>query len=202
MRVTGGRLERTNRLAAVPLAGLLVGLFFLSCGKRGSASVDTSQPEPSASVISVAVAMGECEDMVACARECDAGKSDRCRRMGVNYEFGKRVERDEVEATTLYAHACEMDNSEGCLSAGRMYEFHHGVAKDDARAVSFYRLACDKKNAAGCANLAVMLENGRGVEKDLKQALELYEGACKSGAGLACDRMKSLSALLNADAGP
>jgi len=167
---------------------------FGGCGRRTSGGVDPLEPEPSTSVISIAAAMGECEDLVACARECDAGVSDRCRRMGVNYEFGKRVERDEVRATTLYAQACDMRNSEGCLSAGRMYEFHHGVAKDDVRAVAFYRRSCDLEDPTGCANLAVMLESGRGVERDATKALQLYEVACKRGAGLACERAKNLQA--------
>jgi TPR repeat protein len=174
----------------------------MACGRRDTPRSDNSQAEPSASVIAIAAAMGECEDLAACARECEAGVSDRCRRMGVNYEFGKRVDRDERQATQLYAEACEMRNPEACVSAGRMYEFHHGVVKDDAKAVSFYRKSCDLDDPTGCANLAIMLETGHGVEKDQAKAVELFDLACKKGAGLACERMKTLKLLLEAGASP
>jgi hypothetical protein len=66
----------------------------LGCGKPSGSASGSLEPSPSASVITIAAAMGECEDLVACTRECDAGASDRCRRMAVNYEFGKGADRD------------------------------------------------------------------------------------------------------------
>src|SRR5580698_7644883 len=176
-----------------PTALAWIAVIASACTK-GSDAASSPEPAPSASVISIAAAMGECADLAVCARECDAGTSDRCRRMGVSYEFGKGAERDEARATELYALACRMGNSEGCLAAGRMYEFHHGVVKDDPRAVSFYRRSCELDNPTGCANLAIMLENGRGVAKDPSEALALYGRACARGAGLACERMKYLRA--------
>ena len=185
---------RFAALAAV--AALAIG-----CGRpSGGASSVFGEPPPSASVIAIAAAMGECEDLVSCVRECDAGSSDRCRRIGVNYEFGKGVDKDMKRATELYASACEMKNSEGCLAAGRMYEFHHGVSPDDARAVTFYRNSCDLDNATGCANLAIMLERGRGAPKDGARAGELFARACDRGAGIACEHMKSLRAVLDGGA--
>lgn len=181
--------------SSLPAFGSLVVVVLAmpGCDKRGPPQSDPLQPAPSASVMSIAVAMGECEDMVICEKECDAGSSDRCRRMGVSYEFGKTgVERDGVEATRLYEKACGMKNSEGCLSAGRMYEFHHGVDKDDAKAVAFYGRSCDMDNPVGCANLAVMLQNGRGAARDDARAAELFDRACTRGSGLACEKAKAL----------
>jgi uncharacterized protein len=177
-----------------PAALALIAAAGVACSKGGASG---EAPAPSASVISIAAAMGECADLAACERECDAGISDRCRRMGVSYEFGKGTDRDEIRATELYTKACSMKSSDGCLAAGRMYEFHHGVAKDDARAVSFYRLSCDLDNPTGCANLAIMLENGRGTDRDATKARELYERACARGAGLACERGKLLRAAMD-----
>jgi hypothetical protein len=185
-----------------PASLALLSALALGCTRPAGGSSGSEPPAPGASVFTVAAAMGECEDLVQCARECDAGKSDRCRRMAVNYEFGKGADRDEARATELYVHACGMGNSEGCLSAGRMYEFHHGIAADDARAVAFYTRSCDLDNPTGCANFAVMLERGRGVAKDEARAAELYGRACSRGAGLACERMKHLTAGLNDGGSP
>jgi TPR repeat protein len=171
----------------------LVGFPRLACGAPG-ASAELPSPAPSASVITIAAGLGFCESLDVCEKECDAGSSDRCRRLGVNYEFGHGVEIDGVHATALYERACAMKNTEACIAAGRMYEFHHGVAKDDAKATSFYERACDAGDPTGCANLAIMLENGRGVAKDLPRARDLYVKACERGSSLACSHAKGLSA--------
>jgi hypothetical protein len=164
------------------------------CGRRSGVPAPEDHPSPSASVISIGVEMGACPDVVACVNECDGGSADRCRRLGVTYEFGKGVERDGVHATELYAKACGMRDSEGCVAAGRMYEFHHGVDKDEVKAVGFYRRACDLGSATGCANLAIMLESGRGTPKDEVHAVELFDRACAQGSGVACQHATALHA--------
>jgi TPR repeat protein len=174
------------------LLGLLVcGLGVCACDRHAGGRAE-GEPAPTGSTISIAAALGDCDDVSVCEKECDAGKSDRCRRLGVTYEFGKGVTKDPVRATQLYEQACTMDNSDACLSAGRMYEYHHGVGKDDAKAVALYIRACDLENPTGCANLAIMLENGRGATKDEARAARLYDQACAKGAGLACERAKVL----------
>ncbi len=166
----------------------------LGCGSSSGAATDLSIPAPSASVITIAAAIGACDDLETCERECNGGSGDRCRRLGVTYEFGRGVPVDGAHATQLYERSCGMGNGDGCLAAGRMYEFHHGVAKDDSRAVSFYTRACDLADAAGCANLAIMLESGRGAPKDVAKAEQLFAHACKQGSSLACTHAKSLGA--------
>jgi len=169
----------------------VLGLPRLSCLGANDESA-AGQPAPSSSVIQIAAGIGFCDDVKLCETECDAGSSDRCRRLGVNYEFGHAVEVDGAHATSLYEKACGMKNPEACVATGRMYEFHHGVAKDDAKAVSFYTRACDMGDGTGCANLAIMLENGRGIAKDVTKARALYTTACTQGSSLACAHARGL----------
>ena len=166
----------------------------LGCGHAAGESGDPSTPAPSASVITIAAGIGFCENLTTCENECAGGSSDRCRRLGVNYEFGHGVDVDGVQATGLYEKACLMNNADGCLAAGRMYEFHHGVAKDDPKAVSFYTRACDLGYDAGCVNLAIMIENGRGTPKEPAKAAALFARACDKGSSLACAHARSLRA--------
>jgi TPR repeat protein len=173
---------------------LLGALASYACDRKSPVPTAGDPASPSASVISIGVEMGACPDLLACANECDGGSADRCRRLGVTYEFGKGVERDGVRATELYTRACDMRDSEGCIAAGRMYEFHHGVSKDDAKAVGFYGRACEGGSGAGCANLAIMLEGGRGAPKDEARALDLFDGACRAGSGIACQHAAALRA--------
>jgi TPR repeat protein len=136
--------------------------------------------------------MGACEDLPTCERECDGGAGDRCRRIGVSYEFGQGVAKDAKAAVAWYEQACGLKNPTGCEAAGRMYEYHV-EPKDMSKAAAFYERACTMGWQGGCANWAIMLENGRGVPQDLAKARVLYDGACKAGAGLACDRLKVLA---------
>jgi TPR repeat protein len=170
-----------------PAAALVV---FAACS-RGKSS-EQGQPAPSASVITIGVALGTCDEVAICAKECDAGSADRCRRLATTYAFGQGVDKDETRATSLYERACDLKDAPACVFAGQMHEFAHGVPKDDAAAARFYERACDMQWAAGCYNLAVMLENGRGVPQDRARAGELYQLACTAGAKQACDKAREM----------
>ena len=170
---------------------LLLALPRLGCSAEAPGPT-AGGPAPSASVITIAAGIGFCESLSTCERECEAGSSDRCRRMGVNYEFGHGVDIDGAHATALYEKACTMKNSEACIAAGRMHEFQHGVPKDDAKTVGFYGQACDMGDGPGCVNLAIMLEGGRGTDKDVVKAAAIYSTWCKQGSSLACAHAKAL----------
>ena len=130
-----------------------------------------------------------------CLRECDAGQADRCRRLGVTYEFGQSdAGKNETLGTAFFDRSCELGNASGCVSSGQMHEYAHGVPVDLPKAAAAYEKACAIGWQVGCANWAIMLENGRGVPKDEERAKSLYDGACKAGAGLACERLKVLRA--------
>jgi TPR repeat protein len=150
------------------------------------------QPAPSASVITLAVTIGGCEDVEACERECDAGSADRCRRLGATYALGQGVSQDETRAAMLYERSCAMKDPVGCVFAGQMHEYAHGVSEDDAKAARLYERACDLRWAPGCYNLAIMYERGRGVSQDRARAGDLYQLACTAGASQACDKAREM----------
>jgi TPR repeat protein len=162
-----------------------------SCGRRETGSRE--QGAPSASVVSIGVALGTCDDVSACEAECDGGSADRCRRLAASYAMGKGIDRDETRAAALYVRACDANDAPSCVFAGQMYEYAHGVTKDAAAATRFYERACDRDWIAGCYNLAIMLENGRGVPRDRARAAHLYERACSAGAKAACAKATELS---------
>ncbi|HEX8794430.1 MAG TPA: tetratricopeptide repeat protein [Polyangiaceae bacterium] len=165
-----------------------------SCHRGDGGASGSGGPAPSASVITIGVALGTCPDIPVCERECDAGSADRCRRLAATYALGQGVDKDETRAAALYEHACDMKDASACVFAGQMYEFAHGVAKDDARAARFYERACDQQWAPGCYNLAIMYERGTGVPQDRARAADLYQVACTAGAKQACDKARELHA--------
>lgn len=154
------------------------------------------EPSSSASAIRlpIAMALGTCDDLSICERECKGGSADRCRRLAASYALGQGTEKDEGEATLLYAQACGMNDPPSCMFAGQMHEFAHGVDKDDAKAATFYKRACDLAWAPGCYNFAIMYERGTGVPADREKARDLYQRACTGGAKSACDKAKEMAA--------
>jgi TPR repeat protein len=171
-------------LASVPIA--------ISGCHRGSSGDGAGSPAPSSSVISLAIEIGTCSDIETCARECDAGSADRCRRLAMSYSFGKGVDQDEAHAAELLETACAMSDPSACLFSGQMYEYARGVAKDETKAVKYYERSCEMKWVGGCYNLAVMYEQGRGVPGDVAKARDLYQQACTAGATISCGKVKEM----------
>jgi TPR repeat protein len=168
-------------------------LVAVGCGKHGADTQQQGAPAaPSASVITLGAAIGACDDVAQCEKECDAGSADRCRRLAATYALGQGVERDEARATDLYEKACAMNDAAACVFAGQMNEYAHGVPKDDAKAARFYERACDLKWPAGCYNLGIMFERGRGVPQDRARAGDLYQVACTAGSKTACDKASEM----------
>jgi TPR repeat protein len=178
-------------MRAVPCAFFML----LAACNRDKASSSGEQPAPSASVITLGVALGTCPDLAVCQKECEGGSADRCRRLGATYALGEGVTQDEARGAGLYAKACQMHDPSACMFAGQMYEFAHGVPKDDAMAEHYYEVSCALGWAPGCYNQAIMLENGRGVPQDRVKASDLYQIACTAGAKSACEKARELHAL-------
>lgn len=182
---------RAMRPLTWPVVLVLTSVTGAAC-KRAHPSAEQEKPVPSSSVISIGVALGACDDIAACERECDAGSADRCRRLGASFAFGKGVDQDETQATALYSHACDMKDPSACVFAGQNHEFARGVPKDDAKAAGFYERACDLGWSPGCYNLAIMYERGTGVPASRERAGELYQVACTAGARQACDKAREM----------
>jgi TPR repeat protein len=179
------------RLDALPLLALV------ACGR--SHSSNEKAPAPTSSVITLGAAIGGCDDVALCERECERGSADRCRRLAATYALGQGVEKDEARATSLYAKACDMKDAPACVFAGQMNEYAHGVQKDDTAAARFYERACDQGWAAGCYNFAIMLEHGRGVPTDRPKAGSLYQVACTAGAKGACVKASEILGMSPSD---
>ncbi len=183
------RHPRTVIVALCVVPSVALGL---ACGRDRSST--HAAPAPSGSVITLGVALGGCDEVAVCARECDAGSADRCRRLAATYALGQGVDRDEGRAVALYQRACDLNDPSACMFAGQMSEYARGVDKDDARAARLYARACELRWAPGCYNLGVMYERGTGVPQDRAKAADLYQASCTAGAQSACEKARALHA--------
>ena len=68
-------------------------------------------------------------------------------RLGVCYEYGTGVEKDEQRAVELYQKAAEQGDATAQFNLEVCYENGTGVAKDEQMAVELYQNAAEQGHA-------------------------------------------------------
>jgi TPR repeat protein/Leucine-rich repeat (LRR) protein len=101
--------------------------------------------------------------------------------LGVCYEHGTGVEKNQARAAELYAKAAEQGDARALSNLGVCYGNGTGVEKDEARAAELYAKAAEQGDARGQCYLGVCYEHGKGVEKDEAKAVKLYAKAAEQG---------------------
>ena len=99
--------------------------------------------------------------------------------LGVCYDNGFGVERDEDRACRLYQESAAGDYAPALCNLGVCYESGQGVEKNLEKAVELYRRAAEGGYPMGRCNLGVMYFFGQGVEKDLKKAAYCFAQAAE-----------------------
>ena len=101
--------------------------------------------------------------------------------LGVSYDEGRGVVKDEAEALRWFRLAAEQGDPTAQLKLGISYEEGRGVLKDEAEAVRWFRLAAEQGDLTAHLYLGVMYEEGRGVTKDQAEALRWFRLAAEQG---------------------
>ena len=101
--------------------------------------------------------------------------------LGVMYDNGTGVPKDEQQAVFWYRKAAEQGHASAQYNLGVMYDKGRGVAKDDQQAVFWYRKAAEQGVASAQGNLGSIYANGQGVPQDYQQAALWYRKAAEQG---------------------
>ena len=101
--------------------------------------------------------------------------------LGVMYQNGNGVTKDDKLAVFWYQKAADQGNATGQANLDIMYQNGNGVTKDDKLVVFWYQKAADQGNVYGQANLGIMYKNGDGVTKDAKLAVEWFHKSADQG---------------------
>lgn len=109
------------------------------------------------------------------------GDADAQYCLGVYYENGQGVPRDDVWAMRWYRRAAYNGVANAWDRLGIPYVGVEDIPSDDTGAVYLYRKAADGRNADAQYMLGVLLENGEGVPRDDVEALRLYRKAAEQG---------------------
>lgn len=87
-------------------------------------------------------------------KAADQGSSEAMIGLGILYDDGLGVKRNDAEAVKWYKKAAELGNADAITNLGIMYENGEGV-KDYKKAADLYQTACDK----GEKEAAITLQN-------------------------------------------
>jgi TPR repeat protein/serine/threonine protein kinase len=123
---------------------------------------------------------------------CAGGLGRACNWLGLMYQHGDGVVKDNSRADTLYAKGCATGEANACENIGFMYTVGSGVPQDYSQAAIFFSKACEGGLAIGCANLGYTYENGHGVARDASHAATLYAKACDTGEPMGCTNLAFL----------
>lgn len=127
---------------------------------------------------------------------CQSDVASACYDLGVLYENGESVQKDEAKAKELYEKACQSKTPDAvaCNNLAVMYQQGRAVEADQDKAAQLYHRACELGSMLGCRNLARRYLEGEGVAKNSTRAAALLEKACQLGHPQACPQLTYLYA--------
>ena len=108
-------------------------------------------------------------------KSAEQGHSKAQHDLGLCYEYGKGVTKDDAEAVKWHRKAATQGNASSSSEIGRHYLHGFGVPQDAAEAAKWYRQAAINGDELAPFKLGLLYLEGNGVPKDLVQALMWLE---------------------------
>lgn len=103
----------------------------------------------------------------------DKGDANSQFNVGLMYEQGIGVGKDEKEAVAWYRKAAEQGNSNAQYNLAVLYENGRGTKVDFAKALQWYRKAAIQGDELAVGNLGMLYVRGQGVSEDKVAGLAL-----------------------------
>lgn len=156
----------TSRLLVA--ASLLLLLLLPACGHQGPApqARETTQPAPLPPLP---------PDAPEFAR-CDAGDAEACEKLGLLYEYGVRLPRDDRASRKYFGRACLAGKTQRCVALARELE-----KWDPATSAQMWRAACEANHLPACRALGDLL-----LEQGDPEAIVVLRRACLGGDESSC----------------
>ena len=110
----------------------------------------------------------------------DQGNAQAQFNLGVMYDNGDGVLKDDKQAVEFFRKAAEQGDAKAQLKLGFRYADGRGVLKDPKQAVKWYQKAADQDHSLAQNYLGWVYATGKGVLKDMTKAKfwikKSYEG--------------------------
>ncbi len=103
-------------------------------------------------------------------------------KLGLLYDNGLGVPKDDVQARKWYEKAATQGHAEAQVNLGAMLVYARGGPQDYKMAIYWFRLSANQGNDLAQRKLGLMYERGDGVQQDFVRAYMWYSlGAAKGG---------------------
>ena len=98
--------------------------------------------------------------------------------LGCIYEFGKGVEKNDVQAVHWYQVAVNLGETQACYNLAQAYWWGRpGVEQDKTKALMYYSKSAESGDANAQFQMGYALFKGEGIEKDVEKGLLWFEKA-------------------------
>jgi hypothetical protein len=111
----------------------------------------------------------------------EAGNADAQIMLGIMYENGLGVPRNDSVAVTWYCKAADQGQANAQCNLGYMYYNGRGITRDYGAAATWFCKAAEQGHTSSQFNLGIMYENGLGVAQDYATAASWYRKAADQG---------------------
>ena len=96
-------------------------------------------------------------------------------KLGLAYELGRGVIRDDAKASKLYEAAARGGHVKAMFAYAISLDEGRGLVRDPAKAVEWFQHAASKGSAKAQFSLGIRFAEGRGVARDPGRALHWFE---------------------------
>jgi len=100
-------------------------------------------------------------------------------KLGLMYQEGQVVEKNDVEAMKWYLKAAEQGYADAQYNLGLMYDKGESIPQNYAKAIQLYKKAAEQGDVNAQFNLGLMYYKGQGVIQNYAKALKWYRKAAK-----------------------
>jgi TPR repeat protein len=115
-------------------------------------------------------------------KRAEAGNAPAQFSLGLCYQEGEGVAKNEKEAISWYSKSAEQGNPLAQLKLARIHDHEFGFEpRDMSKAFSFYQKAAQQNNPEAQARLGHCYANGEGVQKDEKEAFKWFRRSAEQG---------------------
>ena len=121
-------------------------------------------------------------------KNCNAGSSDWCGRLGLHYYQGEGIGKNLDLAEKYLQQSCDAGYGRWC---GWLGSISYGK-KDYFKMLEDVNKGCNGKIAISCIDAGRLYENGMGTRLDLTKAADFYGKACDMKEQTGCENYKRL----------
>jgi len=111
------------------------------------------------------------------ALECELGKHDSELEVGLMYNGGEIIDKDNIKAFDWFNRAAKSGSKFACYALGLYYNIGFACMADDEKALYYYECAAKRGHVEALNYTGEFYFNGRGCEKDETKAFFCYTKA-------------------------